>query len=77
MKRDRFLAAHVRYYMREMRIAAYTQLLDSYSSLRLQYMADTFGVSLEFIEKYRYLVSNFLFLPLFPNLHSFLEIPCI
>ena len=51
MKRDRFLAAHVRYYVREMRIAAYAQLLESYSSLRLDYMADTFGVSLEFIDK--------------------------
>ena len=34
-----------------MRIHAYTQLLESYRSLTLQYMANAFGVSEEFIDK--------------------------
>ena len=40
-----------RYYIREMRILAYTQLLESYRSLTLQYMANAFGVSEEFIDR--------------------------
>jgi 26S proteasome regulatory subunit N7 len=34
-----------------MRVKAYTQLLESYSSLTLKYMADQFGVTEEFIDK--------------------------
>lgn len=48
---DRYFHAHVSYYVREMRIMAYSQLLESYSSLTLQYMATAFGVSVEFIDK--------------------------
>ncbi|GBN54250.1 26S proteasome non-ATPase regulatory subunit 6 [Araneus ventricosus] len=51
LKQDRLLAPHYRYYVREMRILAYTQLLESYRSLTLQYMADAFGVTTEFIDK--------------------------
>ena len=51
MKQDRLLAPHCRYYVREMRIQAYTQLLESYRSLTLQYMANAFGVSEEFIDR--------------------------
>ncbi|XP_033744745.1 26S proteasome non-ATPase regulatory subunit 6-like [Pecten maximus] len=51
MKYDRFLAPHYRYYTREMRIIAYTQLLESYRSLALDYMADAFGVSVEFVDQ--------------------------
>jgi len=50
-KGDRLLAPHASYYIREMRIIAYTQLLESYRSLTLQYMADAFGVSTAFIDK--------------------------
>ncbi|KAK8778654.1 hypothetical protein V5799_020004 [Amblyomma americanum] len=49
--RDRLWAPHVRYYVREMRILAYSQLLQSYRSLTLQYMADTFGVTVSFIDQ--------------------------
>ena len=42
---------HYSYYVREMRILAYTQLLESYQSLTLQYMADAFGVSIDFIDQ--------------------------
>ena len=51
LKQDRLLAPHCRYYVREMRIQAYTQLLESYRSLTLQYMANAFGVSEEFIDR--------------------------
>lgn len=54
LKQDRLLAPHFGYYVREMRILAYTQLLESYRSLTLQYMADAFGVSTDFIDKYVY-----------------------
>uniref|UniRef100_T1JEI6 Oxysterol-binding protein n=1 Tax=Strigamia maritima TaxID=126957 RepID=T1JEI6_STRMM len=51
MRQDRLFAPHYRYYVREMRILAYTQLLESYRSLTLQYMADTFGVTIGFVDK--------------------------
>ncbi|CAK8698522.1 26S proteasome non-ATPase regulatory subunit 6-like [Clavelina lepadiformis] len=51
LKEDRYFHAHYRYYVREMRILAYTQLLESYRSLTLDYMAQAFGVTVEFIDK--------------------------
>lgn len=51
MKADRLFAPHYRYYVREMRILAYNQLLESYRSLTLQYMAETFGVTVGFVDQ--------------------------
>ncbi|XP_013787913.1 26S proteasome non-ATPase regulatory subunit 6-like [Limulus polyphemus] len=51
LRRDRLFSPHYRYYVREMRILAYTQLLESYRSLTLQYMADAFGVTVAFIDQ--------------------------
>lgn len=52
MLRNDFLAhPHYRFYVREMRILAYTQLLESYRSLTLQYMAEAFGVTVEYIDQ--------------------------
>jgi len=51
MKQDRLLSSHYRYYSREMRILAYTQLLESYRSLTLDYMAKAFGVTTQFIDQ--------------------------
>jgi len=51
LKDDRLLNPHYRFYIREMRVKAYTQLLESYSSLTLTYMAKSFGVTDEFIDK--------------------------
>jgi len=48
---DRYFSAHARYFCREMRIVAYSQLLDSYRSMRLDSMAKDFGVSAEFLDK--------------------------
>nr|CAB3265245.1 26S proteasome non-ATPase regulatory subunit 6 [Phallusia mammillata] len=50
MKRDRYFNPHYRFYIREMRVLAYTQLLESYRSLTLEYMAQAFGVTVEFID---------------------------
>ena len=50
--KDRLLAPHYTYYVREMRILAYTQLLESYRSLTLEYMANSFGVTVDFIDKF-------------------------
>lgn len=50
LKTDQYLLPHYRYYVREMRILAYSQLIGSYRSLSLTYMSQTFGVSVEFIE---------------------------
>uniref|UniRef100_H2Z8K8 26S proteasome non-ATPase regulatory subunit 6 n=1 Tax=Ciona savignyi TaxID=51511 RepID=H2Z8K8_CIOSA len=51
MKNDRFFHPHYRYYVREMRVLAYTQLLESYRSLTLEYMAQAFGVTVDFIDR--------------------------
>ncbi|KAG5892682.1 hypothetical protein JTB14_004879 [Gonioctena quinquepunctata] len=51
LRKDYFLNPHYRYYVREMKISAYTQLLESYRSLTLQYMAEAFGVSMEYIDQ--------------------------
>ncbi|WRT63856.1 uncharacterized protein IL334_000781 [Kwoniella shivajii] len=45
------LSTHARFYVREMRIKAYSQLLESYRSLTLERMAKSFGVSEYFIDK--------------------------
>ncbi|XP_058795294.1 26S proteasome non-ATPase regulatory subunit 6 [Phymastichus coffea] len=48
---DFLVHPHYRYYVREMRILAYTQLLESYRSLTLQYMAEAFGVTVDYIDQ--------------------------
>lgn len=48
---SRVLNPHARYYVREMRILAYAQLLESYRSLTLDSMSTAFGASVDFIDK--------------------------
>lgn len=50
LRKDYFMNPHYRYYVREMKILAYSQLLESYRSLTLQYMAEAFGVTMEYID---------------------------
>ena len=50
VKDDRYLHAHYRYFMREARIVAYTQFLESYKSVTLQSMAQAFGISEELLD---------------------------
>jgi len=47
---SRVLFPHMRYYVREIRIKAYAQLLESYRSLTLKSMAEAFGVGEDFID---------------------------
>lgn len=51
MKQDRYLAAHANYFCREMRIKAYSQLLESYRSVQMEIMAKQFGVTEEFLDR--------------------------
>ncbi|KAJ3344312.1 26S proteasome non-ATPase regulatory subunit 6 [Gonapodya sp. JEL0774] len=50
LKTDWILYPHFRFYVREMRIIAYTQLLESYRSLTIESMANSFGVTEEYID---------------------------
>ncbi|KNE56680.1 hypothetical protein AMAG_02463 [Allomyces macrogynus ATCC 38327] len=60
LKTNFYLHAHYRYYVREMRILGYAQLLESYRSLTLEYMATAFGVTQEFIDRdlYRFIANG-------------------
>jgi 26S proteasome regulatory subunit N7 len=48
---DRYLHSHARFYWREVRVLAYTQFLESYRSVSLSSMANSFGVSSDFLDK--------------------------
>lgn len=48
--RDQFLSAHVTYYLREIRIVAYNQFLESYRTATLTSMASAFGVTRDFMD---------------------------
>jgi len=50
LKADRYMFPHYKFYVREVKIKAYAQLLESYRSLTLAYMADAFGVTVEYID---------------------------
>lgn len=52
LKTNRLLHAHAGYYCKEMRIIAYSQLLESYRSVQLESMATAFGVTVEFLDRY-------------------------
>eukprot|EP00753_Platysulcus_tardus_P002196 PLAT11621.1.p2 GENE.PLAT11621.1~~PLAT11621.1.p2 ORF type:complete len:393 (+),score=178.52 PLAT11621.1:25-1203(+) len=51
LQRDRFLGPHLRHYLREIRIKAYAQFLASYKSVTLVSMSESFGVSVEFVDR--------------------------
>jgi 26S proteasome regulatory subunit N7 len=50
LKQDDVLAPHYRYYVREMKIIAYAQLLESYRSVTMESMAKSFGVTEEYLD---------------------------
>lgn len=52
LKYDHLSHPSYRFIVKEMKILAYSQLLESYRSLTLEFMAKSFGVSTEFIDKY-------------------------
>ncbi|KAI0980649.1 hypothetical protein GJ496_005144 [Pomphorhynchus laevis] len=51
LKQSRLWFPHFRYYVSELKIIAYNQHLESYNSLSLQSMADSFGISAEMIDQ--------------------------
>lgn len=55
---DKYLKDHVCYYTKEMRLVAYRQYLEAYKSVTLEKMAQSFGVSVEFIDTE---LSNFVY----------------
>jgi 26S proteasome regulatory subunit N7 len=50
VKRDIYFSAHSAYFLREIRIVAYTQFLESYRSVTFTSMAQAFGVSPHFLD---------------------------
>lgn len=51
LTKDHFLYEHKSHYVREMRLRAYSQLLQSYRIVSLQSMAEQFGVSVEWLDR--------------------------
>lgn len=52
LKTDVYLSQHYRYYVREMRIRVYGQVLESYKSVTIASLASSFGVTEEWIDRY-------------------------
>lgn len=48
---SKYLNKHANYFIREIRRKCYAQLLDSYKTLSLQSMANSFGVSVDFLDE--------------------------
>merc|ERR1712000_1520 len=57
LSQDRYLYEHRHWYVREMRLRGYQQLLQSYRVVGLRSMASDFGVSVDFLDKD---LSNFI-----------------
>ena len=51
LTRDRYTSPHVRILIRELRVLVYAQFLESYRSVRLASMAESFGVSVDFMDR--------------------------
>jgi len=52
LTQDRYLYEHRGWFVREMRLRAYQQLLQSYRVVGLESMANDFGVSVDFLDRY-------------------------
>jgi len=50
LRKDRYFAPHLQYYVREVRVVAYKQYLQSYRSVKLSSMAESFGISVPFLD---------------------------
>ena len=55
LTQDRYLYEHKNWFIREMRLRAYSQLLQSYRVVGLESMAAEFGVSVDFLDGYVYM----------------------
>lgn len=52
LSQERYLYEHRGWFVREMRLRAYQQLLQSYRVVGLSNMAASFGISIDFLDKY-------------------------
>lgn len=52
LSQDRYLHEHRGWFVREMRLRAYQQLLQSYRVVGLESMANDFGVTVDFLDRY-------------------------
>jgi 26S proteasome regulatory subunit N7 len=52
LSQDRYLYEHRGWFVREMRLRAYQQLLQSYRVVGLESMANDFGVTVDFLDRY-------------------------
>mmetsp|Transcript_31750 Transcript_31750/g.31027 ORF Transcript_31750/g.31027 Transcript_31750/m.31027 type:complete len:288 (-) Transcript_31750:29-892(-) len=59
VKKDVYLAQHCNYFIKEMRLVAYKQYLESFKSVTIDNMAKSFGVTPDFIDKE---LSNFIYI---------------
>lgn len=50
IKKNRYLTEHTDWFIRELRVKAYTQFLESYKSVTIQKMSEAFGVSVNFLD---------------------------
>lgn len=55
LTQDRYLHEHKNWFIREMRLRAYQQLLQSYRVVGLESMASQFGVTVDFLDRYAFL----------------------
>jgi len=51
LRKNRYIAPHVGFFCKEMRVIAYSQMLESYRSVQLESMSIAFGVSVEFLDR--------------------------
>jgi 26S proteasome regulatory subunit N7 len=51
IRTSRLLSSHRKYFVRELRVKAYAQLLESYKSLTLESLARAFGVTVDWIDE--------------------------
>lgn len=51
VRNDSYMLNHSRYFVRETRVVIYSQFLESYKTVKLESMANEFGVSVEFIDR--------------------------
>lgn len=55
LTQDRYLHEHKNWFVREMRLRAYQQLLQSYRVVGLDSMANDFGITVDFLDRYVFL----------------------
>ena len=65
LTQDRYLHEHKNWFIREMRLRAYQQLLQSYRVVGLDSMAHDFGVTTDFLDRYVYTRRYYYYYPFY------------